>query len=80
MLAEPMDLRNSDSISQNFVNFMLVHELRLTGGNGLFLCNSSRLFFLRRLYQIFYLHCELTIALLEFAQVLAILFGDNINT
>ena len=80
MLPEPVDLGNTDSVSQNFVNFVLVHQLRLTDGNGLFFGNTCGLLLLGGLDQVLNLHCELVITFFKCALVLAILFSDHINT
>lgn len=79
MLAKPVDLRDSDTISKNLVDFVLVHKLGLRDRHWLLFCNSSLFLLFCWFYQVFYFHGVLVIALFENSTLLAILFGDDID-
>ena len=79
MLTEPVDLRDSYPIAQNFVDFVLIHQLRLADGNGLFLCYPGLFLLFSWLHKVLYFHRILVVAFPKYSFVLAVLLSDNIN-
>jgi hypothetical protein len=76
MLPEPMNLGDSNAISEYFVNFMLVQQLALTNWDRLLLGDPILFLLFRRLNQVFNLHGILTITLFE---PLTLRFGYHVN-
>ena len=58
MLAEVVNLWDTDTVAEYLVDLLLVVQLRLTKRNGLLLCNSVSFVPLSRLDQILNLHSE----------------------